>query len=112
MTHESLSPHGLLEAGFDPKLSEGVRARVSDSAAGLANLLAPLDDASKAAVLTRLADAVRMSSTRLSPNELEWARGLFTEEEIVGGLQDVKTTGGQRLADFLPDLEKAARGDE
>ena len=41
------------------------------------------------------------------PKELlEWARQQFTEEEILAGLHDIRTTGGQELGEFLQELEQ------
>jgi hypothetical protein len=42
----------------------------------------------------------------LTPELLEWARNLFTEEEIVAGLREVRETGGLELQDFVHELEQ------
>jgi hypothetical protein len=112
MTRDSLSTESLLAAGLDPKLSPVVQRQITDSATGLAELLATLDAASKAAVISRLADAVQAPPVprSLSPQELNWVRGLSSEEEVLTGLKEVRETGGHQLADFLPDLERAAGG--
>lgn len=109
MTRDTLSPESLLAAGLDPKLLPVVQRQITDSATSLAELLSTLDAASQAAVMTRLADAVQaLPAPRcLSPQELEWARGLSSEEELQAGLKEIRETGGHPLAEFLPDLERA-----
>ena len=41
---------------------------------------------------------------QLTPELLEWARGQFSEEEIVAGLREIRATGGLKLKDFLHEL--------
>src|SRR5262249_17728844 len=40
------------------------------------------------------------------PEILEWAKGQFSEEEIVAGLREIRTTGGLELSDFIHELEQ------
>jgi hypothetical protein len=42
----------------------------------------------------------------LSPELLEWARQQFSAEEIVAGLREIRSTGGQELTDFLGEIDK------
>jgi hypothetical protein len=57
------------------------------------------------AALARLADGtVPAPITKLTPELLEWARGLDTEEEIVAGIREVYETGGLELKDFIQEI--------
>jgi hypothetical protein len=49
---------------------------------------------------------------KLSPELLEWARQLSTEEELVAGLREVRETGGLEFRDLLPELDQANDPDE
>src|SRR5438552_3596323 len=40
-----------------------------------------------------------------TPEFMEWARQLDTEEEIVAGLREIEETGGLELKDFIHELE-------
>jgi hypothetical protein len=50
--------------------------------------------------------------TRLTPELLEWARQLYTEEEIVAALQEVREKGGLELHEFIQDLEQELQDGE
>jgi hypothetical protein len=41
---------------------------------------------------------------RLTPELRQWALQLFTEEEILAGLRELREQGGLELRDFLPEL--------
>jgi hypothetical protein len=43
----------------------------------------------------------------LDPAILEWARSQINEEEIIQGLREIRKTGGNKLADFIHELEEA-----
>lgn len=43
---------------------------------------------------------------KLPPELREWARQLFTDEEILAGLQEIRETGGLELKDFIHELEE------
>jgi hypothetical protein len=47
-------------------------------------------------------------SGKLPPELLQWAQQLYTDEEIIAGLEEVRRTGGLKFSDFLPELEQAA----
>jgi hypothetical protein len=47
-----------------------------------------------------------MHEMQLTPELLEWARQLSTDEEVLADLQAVREQGGQELRDFLPELEQ------
>jgi hypothetical protein len=49
---------------------------------------------------------------KLSPELLEWARQLSTEEELIAGLREVRETGGLEFRDLLPELDQANHPDE
>jgi uncharacterized protein (DUF433 family) len=44
----------------------------------------------------------------LTPELLEWARNDLSEEEIVAGLREIRSTGGLELKDFIHELEQEA----
>jgi hypothetical protein len=44
--------------------------------------------------------------TKYPPELLEWARSQFTEEELLAGLQEIRTTGGLELRDFIDEMEE------
>ncbi len=48
----------------------------------------------------------QLQGTRLTPEQLEWARQQFTEEEVVAGLRELREKGGMELHEFLPELEQ------
>jgi hypothetical protein len=45
-------------------------------------------------------------TVRLTPELRQWALQLFTEEEILAGLRELREQGGLELRDFLPELEQ------
>jgi hypothetical protein len=45
-----------------------------------------------------------------SPEFREWALRQFTEEEVLAGLREMKTTGGLELPEFLSELEQIVAG--
>jgi hypothetical protein len=49
---------------------------------------------------------------RLSPEELARIRDEVSEEEIIALLREMRETGGLELADFLPELKRAAGIDD
>ncbi len=110
--------------------ANGLESLVTEVAARAAEYLASLDPEACDAFLLRLVDAIdaaaverqaardvenlaqgRPVARRLTPEELEWAKAQYTDEEILDGYREIQRTGGLQLADFLPDLERAARGD-
>jgi hypothetical protein len=50
----------------------------------------------------------KLEPTRPTPELLDWARHQFSEEEIVAGLREVRTTGGLELQDFIREIEQEA----
>jgi hypothetical protein len=46
---------------------------------------------------------------RIPPELLEWARQTFDEEEFLAEVREIEATGGQRLEDFIAELEARAR---
>jgi len=46
---------------------------------------------------------------RIPPELLEWARQTFDEEEFLAEVHEIEATGGQRLEDFIAELEARAR---
>ena len=64
------------------------------------------------ATLARLANGRLLPPYRkLTPEELEWARGLDTEEEILAGIREIRETGGLELKDFIHELFDVAPPD-
>ncbi len=63
-----------------------------------------------AAALERLANGTVTQAAMLTPELLEWARGLDTEEEIIAGVREVRETGGLELKDFIQEIIDIARG--
>lgn len=62
-----------------------------------------------AATLARLANGSdALPVVKLTPEELEWARGLDTEEEILAGIREIRETGGLELKDFFQEIIDAA----
>jgi len=61
-----------------------------------------------ATVLATLADTDRPRSEALTPELLEWANGLFTDEEVIAGMNEIRQTGGLELKDFIQELEQEA----
>src|SRR5947209_7508458 len=58
-----------------------------------------------AATLARLANgSVLPPYRKLTPEELDWARGLDTEEEILAGIREIRETGGLELKDFIQEI--------
>lgn len=51
-------------------------------------------------------------SIKLTPEQLDWARRHFNEEEVVAALRDLRENGGFQLADFLPELKRLAGIDD
>ena len=49
-----------------------------------------------------------LASAELTPELLEWARNLYSEEEILAGLNEIRETGGLQFCDFIEELEQAA----
>ena len=47
-------------------------------------------------------------SDRLMPEQLEWARGLCNEDEILAGLAEVRAGGGKEMHEFIHQIERAA----
>jgi hypothetical protein len=45
---------------------------------------------------------------RIPPELLEWARQTFDEEEFLAEVREIEATGGQRLEDFIAELEAKA----
>jgi hypothetical protein len=43
---------------------------------------------------------------RLTPELLEWARRLSTDEEVLAELREMRTNGSLELKDFLGELEQ------
>ena len=46
---------------------------------------------------------------RIPPELLEWARQTFDEEEFLAEVREIEASGGQRLEDFIAELEARAR---
>jgi len=46
---------------------------------------------------------------RIPPELLEWARQTFDEEEFLAEVRQIEASGGQRLEDFIAELEARAR---
>lgn len=46
---------------------------------------------------------------RIPPELVEWARQTFDEEEFLMEVREIEATGGQRLEDFIAELEAKAR---
>jgi hypothetical protein len=42
---------------------------------------------------------------------LEWARQLYSDEELIAGYNEIKDGSGLELRDFIHELEQAARDD-
>lgn len=47
-----------------------------------------------------------------TPEVREWANGLYTDEEAIAGLREIRATGGFELRDFIHELEPSAAPDE
>jgi hypothetical protein len=45
----------------------------------------------------------------IPPELVEWARQTFDEEEFLAEVREIEATGGQRLEDFIAELEARAR---
>ena len=43
-----------------------------------------------------------------TPEILEWARNLFTEEEALAGLREIRQTGGLKFSEVIQGLEPPA----
>jgi hypothetical protein len=65
-----------------------------------------------ARVLAALAQTNGPRPLTPTPELLEWARGLFSDEEIVAGLREIRETGGLQLTDFIHELEQEATSRE
>lgn len=50
--------------------------------------------------------------TKLTPEQLEWARQQINEEEVIAALRDLEKNGGFELAEFLPELKRLAGIDD
>lgn len=48
----------------------------------------------------------KLNSLQLKQDLLEWAKGQFSEEEIIAGIQEIQETGGLELRDFIAELEE------
>jgi hypothetical protein len=46
---------------------------------------------------------------RIPPELVEWARQTFDEQEFLAEVREIEATGGQRLEDFIAELEARAR---
>lgn len=107
--------------------ANGIAGLLAEFVARAADRLVGLDEAARDAFLLQLVNAVDSAveqraeliamatappARRLTEEELEWARGLYSEEEVLAGLRDLEETGGQELDAFLPALEAAAGRDE
>jgi len=46
--------------------------------------------------------------TQLTPEELEWARQQFSEEEVIEELHELRTKGGIEFAEVLRSIEPTA----
>lgn len=58
------------------------------------------------ATLARLANGTNQAPfTKLTPEQLAWARNQFTEEEILAGLREFRETGGLELKDFIQEID-------
>ncbi len=44
----------------------------------------------------------------ISPELLEWARQTFDEEEFLAQVQEIETTGGLHLENFIAEVEARA----
>lgn len=49
---------------------------------------------------------------RLTPEQLEWARRQFNEEETLAALRDLEEKGGLTSEEFLRGLERAAKDND
>ena len=45
----------------------------------------------------------------IPPELVEWARQTLDEEEFLAEVREIEATGGQRLEDFIAELEARAR---
>ena len=59
----------------------------------------------------QLQNPTESAPEQLAPAVLAWARQLFSENEIIAGLQEIRQTGGQELKDFIRDPERVAGDD-
>ena len=46
---------------------------------------------------------------KIPPELVEWARQTFGEQEFLAEVREIEATGGQRLEDFIAELEAKAR---
>jgi hypothetical protein len=47
---------------------------------------------------------------RVPPDLLAWARQTFDEDDFLGQVREIETTGGLALEDFIDEVESRAKG--
>jgi hypothetical protein len=85
----------------------------------LASLIGAFDPAVRGRLLDEVVHRVqaKLAVTAVpvgkpTPEVLEWANGLFTDEEAIAGLREIRETGGFELRDFIHELDLPAAPDE
>jgi hypothetical protein len=92
-------------SAFAPCLPEERKALLDELQRNVAAHLQHLDDP---AVPT---ETNGFPYEKVPPAVRAWALEQFSEEEIVGGLREVRETGGLELSDFIHELEQIADSD-
>jgi hypothetical protein len=88
----------------------------------IGTVLAGVDAARQASLLAKIVERIVNHSEQIrhrvepgspaamvpTPEILEWARGLFTEEEAIAGLREIRQTGGLKFGEVIHGLESPA----
>jgi hypothetical protein len=118
MSQEFLDPLTRLAPGEKPERLAAMAAELSALKGWLASFMNGLkgEDAQQEALACVFASALAAlkngqagpEPTRLTPEELEWARSQIDLEEIRAGVEEIERTGGLELRDFIHEIEAAA----
>jgi hypothetical protein len=108
MTHENLETLARQAAA-------GEKAAADKLCLQIDSVLRQLDQATLKRVVQAALDLNQktgpegaLPATPYTPEFLEWARGLSTDEEVIAELRDLREHGGHEFTELLRDIESSA----